>query len=1354
MAGQGWGDVVEEGPINPPHQAHPPAPGPPAPYMHPAGGPSAPGGPRGQGPILRQPISSYVPPHLRGRGPVGGGDFAQPPGMPGMGPPGAPGPAPVVSWNAPAGGAGGSWADQAGAAGPAYGGPPPGGAWNGGASSGGGWGGGGYGGGGGGAWQGGGAGGGYGGGRGGYGGGRRGGGGGGGGGPLGGFSGSGGGREEDPFSSQTKKDSEAVFENHQNTGINFDAYEDIPVETSGDNVPPAITAFDGSGLQPAVMENVKRCNYSNPTPVQRHAIPISLAGRDLMACAQTGSGKTAAFCLPIISGILASGPPPDRPRFGRKAFPLALILSPTRELTSQIHAEACKFAYKTGLRAVVVYGGAPAGQQMRELEKGVEILVATPGRLCDMLERGKVSITMVRYLALDEADRMLDMGFEPQIRRIVEQEGMPRAGERQTLMFSATFPKEIQRLAADFLANYVFLTVGRVGSSTDLIQQRVEYVPEHDKRSVLMDLIHAHHTSNGASGNVQRVENVPEHDKRSVLMDLIHAHHTSNGASGNAHDKRSVLMDLIHTHHTSNGASGNAVSAVCGFALVVAYLLSWEYVLEHDKRSVLMDLIHAHHTSNGASGNAGKGGRPGDCPWEFFEALSSEPPLSNISPLAPYALSHFINHLPSPPTTSQGGLTLVFVETKKGADSLEDWLCRNGFPATSIHGDRSQQERESALRSFRSGRTPILVATDVAARGLDIPHVSHVINYDLPSDIDDYVHRIGRTGRAGKTGLATAFFCDKDTNLARSLIELMSEANQEVPGWLQNFASRSGSAGEAEGGMAGVGMAVGGMEAGEGTGVGMAEEEGVMVVAVTVVAVVDTAMLLLAPGIRPVCLLPSTLSTERGGFGGRREGVLESVLWPATAAAAEATASAAAEPAAGTAAAKAGTAAAAAAEAAAPTAFADNSGATKRTQKARAGARKRRNQAHAKGSSRRADAGTEARTRKQARAWRANGGDVELAGAAAAGPAAAPRRGAAERVARPVAGRLSPRPRLARCDSEKGNGEEGEGEEEEDGEGRYAPVEQWSWEEVETATNGFSEENTIEDAGHSAVFRAVGRGGEELAVKRAKRVSVEGQHLFRNQVGSIRVSSLFILHLFSQMYLDRMHFTLGVMACFLSFHWSQIEFCPSTDTHLDRMHFTLGSMQQPDMINVIASRCHAPSLHSSSPPPPLTGGVSGGSAASQHSGAAGDHNEQILVFEFVPNGSLTDWLRPLDGECSAVHEDHNEQILVFEFVPNGSLTDWLRPLDGECYHITACMWGPVGDVHTSGEDSNEQILVFEFVPNGSLTDWLRPLDGECPALVELGSMLPPPLPNRSAHAHVSMQPAHPRLPMRAQRLSC
>ncbi|KAI4368587.1 hypothetical protein MLD38_017131 [Melastoma candidum] len=364
-----------------------------------------------------------------------------------------------------------------------------------------------------------------------------------------------------------------------------------------------------------------------------------MAGRDLMACAQTGSGKTAAFCFPVISGIMKSGQHIQRPpRGARTVYPLALILSPTRELSMQIHEEAKKFSYQTGVRVVVAYGGAPITQQLRELERGVDILVATPGRLVDLLERARVSLQMIRYLTLDEADRMLDMGFEPQIRKIVEQMDMPPPGERQTMLFSATFPKEIQRLASDFLYHYIFLAVGRVGSSTDLIVQRVEFVHDPDKRSYLMDLLHA-----------QRDTEVQ----------------------------------------------------------------------------------------------------------------------------------------------GKQALTLVFVETKKGADSLENWLCSNGFPATSIHGDRTQQERESALRSFKSGRTPILVATDVAARGLDIPHVAHVINFDLPNDIDDYVHRIGRTGRAGKTGLATAFFNESNSSLARSLSELMQEANQEVPAWLSRYAARS-----------------------------------------------------------------------------------------------------------------------------------------------------------------------------------------------------------------------------------------------------------------------------------------------------------------------------------------------------------------------------------------------------------------------------------------------------------------------------------------------------------------------------------------------------------------------------------
>ncbi|CAK7342237.1 unnamed protein product [Dovyalis caffra] len=419
-------------------------------------------------------------------------------------------------------------------------------------------------------------------------------------------------REVNPFGDDG--DVEPAFVEQENTGINFDAYEDIPVETSGQNVPPPVNTFVEIDLGEAVNQNIRRCKYVKPTPVQRNAIPILLAGRDLMACAQTGSGKTAAFCFPIIAGIMRE-----------------------QELSCQIHDEAKKFAYQTGVKVVVVYGGAPINQQLRELERGVDILVATPGRLVDLLERARVSLHMIRYLALDEADRMLDMGFEPQIRKIVEQMDMPPCGRRQTMLFSATFPKEIQRLASDFLSSYIFLAVGRVGSSTDLILQRVEYVPETDKRSHLMDLLHA---------------------------------------------QRETEVNGKHS------------------------------------------------------------------------------------------------------------LTLVFVETKKGADSLEHWLYVNGFPATSIHGDRSQQEREMALRSFKSGKTPILVATDVAARGLDIPHVAHVVNFDLPNDIDDYVHRIGRTGRAGKTGLATAFFNENNLSLARPLADLMQEANQEVPAWLTRYASR------------------------------------------------------------------------------------------------------------------------------------------------------------------------------------------------------------------------------------------------------------------------------------------------------------------------------------------------------------------------------------------------------------------------------------------------------------------------------------------------------------------------------------------------------------------------------------
>ncbi|PWA94287.1 helicase Cas3, CRISPR-associated, core [Artemisia annua] len=426
-------------------------------------------------------------------------------------------------------------------------------------------------------------------------------------------------------------------ENETSGVINFDAYEDIPVEVTGSDVPDPVKLFTEIDLGRVLNENIRvRCKYVKPTPIQRHAIPVVMGGRDLMACAQTGSGKTAAFCFPIISGVMKMGVGSGSGGgFGRAACPLALVLSPTRELCCQIFEEAKKFCYQTNVKVAVAYGGAPVFNQLRSFERGVDILVATPGRLTDMIERSKISLKKIKYLALDEADRMLDMGFEPQIRKIVERMDMPPPGRRQTMLFSATFPSEIQRLASDFLSNYIFLSVGRVGSSTDLIQQKIVFVEEMDKKDHLRNLL-------------------------------------------------------------------------------------------QEQR---------------ANGNLGK-----------------------------------------------NSLTLVFVETKRSADTLENWLCRSGFPATAIHGDKVQFERERALQLFKNGVTPILVATDVASRGLDIPRVAHVINFDLPRDIDSYVHRIGRTGRAGKSGIATAFFNDKNSSVAKGISELMKEAKQETPDWLAQYA--------------------------------------------------------------------------------------------------------------------------------------------------------------------------------------------------------------------------------------------------------------------------------------------------------------------------------------------------------------------------------------------------------------------------------------------------------------------------------------------------------------------------------------------------------------------------------------
>jgi len=243
--------------------------------------------------------------------------------------------------------------------------------------------------------------------------------------------------------------SEAEIFKNITPGINFSKYQDIPVSCTGTNVPNPVASFDNAGIHDHVLDNIRCADYKDPTPVQKYSISAGLAGRDLMACAQTGSGKTAAFLIPVITRILKE-PNIERVRGGYKAFPTFLVLAPTRELAIQIHKEALKFSYSTYLRCVVVYGGAAFGSQAREVERGVDILVGTPGRLLDMIDRGKISLSKVRYLCFDEADRMLDMGFEKQIRAIVEQRDMPGIRGRQTTMFSATFPKDIRQLAADF----------------------------------------------------------------------------------------------------------------------------------------------------------------------------------------------------------------------------------------------------------------------------------------------------------------------------------------------------------------------------------------------------------------------------------------------------------------------------------------------------------------------------------------------------------------------------------------------------------------------------------------------------------------------------------------------------------------------------------------------------------------------------------------------------------------------------------------------------------------------------------------------------------------------------------------
>jgi len=368
---------------------------------------------------------------------------------------------------------------------------------------------------------------------------------------------------------------------------------------------PAGQPFSAFGLVTPILNVLKEQGYHTPTPIQAEAIPLILAGRDVLGCAQTGTGKTAAFALPIINLLMASTV--DKTRKG-PVLPRVLVLSPTRELATQIADSFVTYGAYSGLSVGCVFGGVSQYHQVRALHRGVDVLIATPGRLMDLMEQGYVILSNVKTFVLDEADRMLDMGFINPIRMIASK--VPQG--RQTLLFSATMPREIMHLADSLLTKPAKVSVTLPASAAPLIEQRLYHVPRNSKATLL----------------------------------------------------RELLNDETMTR------------------------------------------------------------------------------------------------------------AVVFAKTKHGADKLTKKLNQSGIKADVIHGNKAQNYRTRALESFRAGKSRVLVATDVAARGLDVDGISHVVNFDLPVEPEGYVHRIGRTGRAGNTGIAVSFCDSEERGLLRDIERL------------------------------------------------------------------------------------------------------------------------------------------------------------------------------------------------------------------------------------------------------------------------------------------------------------------------------------------------------------------------------------------------------------------------------------------------------------------------------------------------------------------------------------------------------------------------------------------------------
>jgi ATP-dependent RNA helicase RhlE len=372
-----------------------------------------------------------------------------------------------------------------------------------------------------------------------------------------------------------------------------------------------LTGFSDLGLSAPILAALAAEGHATPTPIQLQAIPPVLGGRDLCGIAQTGTGKTAAFALPILQRLSAA---PRRPAPGTCRV---LVLSPTRELASQISESFRAYGAGMKLSTAVVFGGVPIGRQRQQLARGIDILVATPGRLLDLCDNRWLNLASVQILVLDEADRMLDLGFVHALKRIVKL--LPH--RRQTLLFSATMPKAIAALAEDYLSEPVKVVVAPASTTVELVEQKVVFIPSERKRDLLATLLR-------------------------------------------------------------------------------------------------------------------------------------DPAFARV---------------------------LVFTRTKHGADRIVRHLAASGIEASAIHGNKSQPQRERALAGFRDGQARVLVATDIAARGIDVDGVSHVINFELPNVPEDYVHRIGRTARAGAAGIALAFCSNEERPYLRDIEKLTRRSIPPTP---------------------------------------------------------------------------------------------------------------------------------------------------------------------------------------------------------------------------------------------------------------------------------------------------------------------------------------------------------------------------------------------------------------------------------------------------------------------------------------------------------------------------------------------------------------------------------------------